>query len=131
MITKPTTYTPEFVMSELNAMLEEVKNGDFLLIGQLFETRNYSQQRFSEWANDYPDHPEISETIKKIKQIFENTINHGALSGKLNATMTIFNLKNNYGWKDQTQTDITTGGKTLPALVQFIDDKPNNNQHSG
>lgn len=130
MITKPTKYTPEFVKSELKAMLQEAIEERFVVIGQLFETRDYSLQRFSEWEHDFPEHPEISESIKKIKQIFENTINAGALTGKLNPTMTIFNLKNNYGWKDQTQTDLTTKGESLKtALVHFIDAKPDNNQH--
>lgn len=30
-----------------------------------------------------------------------------------NATGAIFNLKNNFGWKDQTQQDITTAGEKL------------------
>jgi len=28
----------------------------------------------------------------------------------------IFNLKNNFGWKDESQTDVTSGGKPLPLL---------------
>lgn len=33
-----------------------------------------------------------------------------------------FNLKNNFGWKDKTEQDLTTNGESLnTALVQFID----------
>lgn len=28
----------------------------------------------------------------------------------------IFNLKNNFGWKDKTETDVTSGGKPIPIL---------------
>ena len=34
----------------------------------------------------------------------------------------IFNLKNNFGWKDKTETDITSGGEKLNvAMVEFVD----------
>lgn len=33
------------------------------------------------------------------------------------ATGAIFNLKNNFGWVDQTHTDLTTAGKELPAPI--------------
>ncbi len=45
-----------------------------------------------------------------------------------NSTGAIFNLKNNFGWKDKTETDITTDGEKLqgpaatPELVnEFVD----------
>lgn len=44
-----------------------------------------------------------------------------------NQSGAIFNLKNNFGWKDKTETDLTTGGDKLsPLMVQFIDGNSRN-----
>lgn len=112
-ITKPIIYTEEFVKKEVATLLEESKNEELLTIGRLFENKAYSSQRLSEWAEKFKNNDEISESIKKIKDIFLNRINDGALRGKFNPTMTIFNLKNNYNWKDKNETDITTKGESL------------------
>ena len=50
---------------------------------------------------DYERDPEFSYTIKQAKAICERFVEEGALTGKLHATFCIFNLKNNYGWKDK------------------------------
>lgn len=60
---------------------------------------------------------EFFATIKKAKnKVARNKVERG-LKGEANATMTIFDLKNNHGYKDQTQTDITSKGKTLSSSV--------------
>lgn len=108
MITKPEKYTAEFVQNELLSMIQEIENDqEIIVLGELFKHRDYSPQRFSEWAEKFSDNNEITESIKRIKSILETRINTGALKGKLNATMTIFNLKNNYGWKDKFENDVT------------------------
>ena len=44
-------------------------------------------------------------SIKKAKDRCEAKIEEGLLSGKYNATGAIFNLKNNYGWKDKQEVE--------------------------
>jgi len=54
---------------------------------------------------EYQGKPEFSDTIKKAKQRVEI-----ALEQRLYAASpvgTIFNLKNNFGWKDKQETEIT------------------------
>jgi hypothetical protein len=116
MITKPVLYTEEFVSNELLEILKEVlENKDLIVLGEVFEKKPYSSQRFSEWSEKFKENDEISESIKKIKDVFENRVNVGGLRGKLNPAMSIFNLKNNYGWKDKTEqdVDVTSGGKPI------------------
>ena len=55
--------------------------------------------------------PRYADTIKDAKTKIEN-FNEQMLYGP-SPTGTIFNLKNNYGWKDKTEQDITTGGEKL------------------
>lgn len=44
--------------------------------------------------------------IKKAKQKVERQLEENALMGKANATFTIFNLKNNYGWQDKSEVEV-------------------------
>jgi hypothetical protein len=74
----------------------------------LFLGKDYSRQRFSEWANKFTDVPEISDTIKKIDEICETRLFSGALSGDHIPSVAIFGLKNNHGWKDRTEVEQTT-----------------------
>ena len=125
MITKPEKYTSEFVTAELGNMIAELGIDDSIVIlGELFNTRDYSMQRFSEWEDKFKNDDRISESIKRIKSILETRLNIGGLKGKLNPTMTIFNLKNNYGWKDKTETDVTSNGKDISMpIVRIIDER--------
>lgn len=112
--TRPIIYTEEVVKNELEGILEEIlSNKDIVLLGEIFENKAYPRQNFSEWAEKFKNNIEISDTIKRIKGILEERVNLGGLKNKLNPTMTIFNLKNNYGWKDKNETDITTKGESL------------------
>jgi hypothetical protein len=105
---KPTKYTAEFVENELLNMLEEIKaDREIVLMGQLFENRDYSPQRFSEWREKFKDNKRISESLRKIKSILETRINLRGLKGEFNATMTKLNLTNNYGWRDRIENEVT------------------------
>lgn len=57
---------------------------------------NMSRQSLVNYSKD----EEFFDTIKKARFNVEQQLEENALSGKANATFTIFNLKNNYGWRD-------------------------------
>ncbi len=119
-VTKPIKYTAEFVSSELSAMIEEIKaNPEIIYIGQLFDNRVYSRQRFSEWLDKFKDNGGISDAIKKIEDMLETRAAVGGMTGKLNPTVTIFHLKNNYKWVDRSEIDTKHTGE-----VTFINDLP-------
>ena len=44
--------------------------------------------------------------IKGAKDRVQAQLEENALMGKANATFTIFNLKNNYGWSDKTEQEV-------------------------
>lgn len=60
---------------------------------------------------DYQDKEEFSDTIKKAKIKCQNYVEKSLLTN--NPAGAIFNLKNNYGWKDKTETDLTTDGERI------------------
>lgn len=106
MITKPTIYTQEYVLTLVTKLLQELKdNKDIVYLWELLEDKEYPRQCFSEWAEKFEDDKEISDTIKKIKEILETRAIVWAMKNNLNATSTIFHLKNNYKWVDKFETD--------------------------
>jgi len=68
---------------------------------------------------EYEEREEFVDTIKKAKDRCHNYVENSLLTS--NPTGAIFNLKNNYGWRDKTEQDLTTGGdKIQPLLVKFL-----------
>lgn len=62
-------------------------------------------------------------TIKRAKQKIENNIEENAMMGILNPTVSIFNLKNNFGWKDKTEQEITGSMDIKTAYNQMTDEE--------
>ena len=71
-----------------------------------------------ETLSDYKENDEFSDSLKAAKAKCENWVEENAMLGKANATFSIFNLKNNYGWKDKTEQDISV--KELPKPIMDI-----------
>lgn len=55
-------------------------------------------------------------SIKKALDQCEAAIEAGAMTNKLNSTFSIFNLKNNYGWVDESKK-ILSGGIRIEDLA--------------
>lgn len=111
-------YTAEYVRKEVHSLLDNLLSDlSIVYLGELIEPKPYSRQRYSEWANEYKDDEDISDTIKKIDDTLETRVNMGGLRNQLSVPMAIFNLKNNYGWKDKVDTDITSGGEKLNVNI--------------
>jgi hypothetical protein len=62
---------------------------------------------------DYEERKEFSDTIKWAKVKIENYVESKLFEN--NVAGAIFNLKNNYGWKDKTEQDIAV--KELPKPI--------------
>ena len=60
---------------------------------------------------NYSKDEQFVPTIKKAKEKVEQQLEENALSGKANATFTIFNLKNNYGWIDKQEQEVVTNNR--------------------
>jgi hypothetical protein len=54
---------------------------------------------------NYGENEEFSNTLKKAKLKVENWLEKNLITGQGNATGIIFNLKNNYGYKDKQEID--------------------------
>lgn len=67
------------------------------------------------------DGVEYRNSIKKAKDRCEAKIEEGLLSGTYNATGAIFNLKNNYGWKDKQEIE-QSGELNNTITVKMVGD---------
>lgn len=131
MKTNTVIWTKERVIQELDFILNELRtNEEIVSLGDIFSKLDYSQQRFCEWANKYADISDkdnyseiISESYKKIKEMLEARIVKGATFNKMNPTFTIFNLKNNYGWKDKTEVDNNVNFQNTNDILNRLNGK--------
>lgn len=69
----------------------------------------------TETVRNYEKRDEFFGTIKKAKQKIEEQL-ETKLHGN-SVTGIIFNLKNNYGWKDRTETDLTSKGEKINFII--------------
>lgn len=60
--------------------------------------------------------PTIKEAREKVHEDVETRLMEKAPTGA------IFNLKNNFGWRDESHTDVTSGGKPIPILGNVCTD---------
>lgn len=61
---------------------------------------------------EYSDKEEFSDAIKEARSRVHEDVETRLMDGKAQSGA-IFNLKNNFGWRDEQHTDITSGGKPL------------------
>jgi hypothetical protein len=66
-----------------------------------------------ETLREYKERPDYVDSIKKALTRCEMALEKNLIEGKVNPTGSIFNLKNNYGWRDKNETDLTTNGQSI------------------
>lgn len=69
---------------------------------------------------EYEKREGFVDTIKRAKNRIENNIEENSLNGILNSTVSIFNLKNNFGWKDKTEVDSNVNAKFNITLEEYL-----------
>ncbi len=73
--------------------------------------------------SEYEKKPEFSDTVKRIKNWIYYRKKQLTGAGKYPVALFIFDAKNNAGYVEKMEQDITSGGeKFSPVLVRFIDD---------
>ena len=77
---------------------------------------NMSRQSLINYSKD----EEFFDTIKKARAEVEQQLEENALMGKANSTFTIFNLINNYGWRDTVEVKNDNELSKLDELLGAI-----------
>lgn len=66
---------------------------------------------------EYKAKDKFSDAIKAARERIHEDVETRLMEKQ--AAGAIFNLKNNFGWKDETKTDITSDGKPLAPMIQL------------
>lgn len=120
MITKPKRYTAKFVLQEARDMLlSAVGDGKIVYIKQLFIPKDYTYERFHEWARDFKDNKEISLTLKKINELLESRLVVGGLTKGFAPKITTLLLTNKYGFTERTEHTVG-GDQNNPILTNVV-----------
>ena len=121
---RPEKYTIDFCLKEIEEFWEVLKDDAStddelgkITWHDLVKDKPYSRQRISEWREKFKDDEIFSDTMKKIEDELENRLFKLGLKSKANPTLVIFGLKNNYGWKDKTETVYSGIPTTLNVTV--------------
>lgn len=94
--------TPEELEEKINEYFSKCEaKGERPFISELA----YYLDTTRETLSDYREKDAYSDSIKKAKQRCEIELEKNLIEGKVNPTGTIFNLKNNYGWRDRTEVE--------------------------
>ena len=78
---------------------------------------------------NYSKNEEYFHTIKKARDKVQMQLEENALSNKANPTFTIFNLKNNFDWKDKIEhssSEVENINKNISNIANLLNNpKPN------
>ena len=78
---------------------------------------------------NYSYEDEYFDTIKKARDRVQMQLEENALSNKANPTFTIFNLKNNFDWKDKIEhssSEVENINKNISNIANLLNNpKPN------
>lgn len=69
---------------------------------------------------NYTNREEYFDTIKKAKQKIENQMVNRALTGVYNPTVSIFLMKNNFGYVDKTEQEVKVTERTKAEKLSDI-----------
>lgn len=120
MVTKPTIYTEEFVMAELQSFWDAIMNDpEAFLWEELTRDKDYSRQRVSEWKKKFARNSQISDLIKKIDNEFKVRLIKLGMAVK-NPAMAIFVLKNHHEMMDKVVNESEVTHKVMRAKVEIV-----------
>jgi hypothetical protein len=100
-------YTEKESLEFFKASLKKIQDEeDIVFIGTLATRMNTYRDIYTYLLKKFDKQNNEFRTIKKnIDSIIEQRLYQKAFQNKGNATMAIFGLKNNHGWKDKTEVE--------------------------
>lgn len=119
---RPPKYkTPEEMQEVIDDYFYNLAEDEKPTIVGLALALNLSRQGLLEYA----DKGEFSDTVKRAKMKVELALEQHLYSGAVAGA--IFNLKNNFGWKDKTEVDNTHKGELYHKVERTIVDPTDSN----
>lgn len=72
---------------------------------------------------EYTDRPEYTDTIKKAKDFIHFATEQLLANGGAQPAGVIFSLKNNWGWKDKTDLDISSSDGSMSPVAKLTEEQ--------
>lgn len=110
-------WTVAEVKKKLAEIEAEAKKPTCLWLGSALVRVGLYRDIWAYWSEKFEKDEIVFRTIKQIEQIFEDRLFDKAAKGDLVASVAIFGLKNNHGWKDKSEQEVT-----IQSPVQLNDD---------
>lgn len=117
---RPQMYTPEQIQEIVKDFSDYIdRSPDSTIVGF---TSGYTKYNINK---DYiSDHEEFSELRRRAIEKQEHYLLYGATAGRLNASVSIFRLKQpQHGYKDRLDSDITSMGEKIDPVVIYRPEK--------
>lgn len=117
---RPTKFTEEIKERTVQYLKDCLDNKKIPSVARLAVILNVSKNSLYTWGEQDPG---FLNTLDQLKQIQESMLVENGLEGTYNATIVKLMLAN-YGYKEKSEQDITSGGKELAApIVRIIDER--------
>ncbi len=101
---RPVKWTEKKSLELADELIKWLSKEDNIWINTFLAEKGLYPQITSELAEKYP---KFSEALKRAKGLQEGKVVKNALTNMYNSTFSIFLLKNNFGWKDKVEQEIT------------------------
>lgn len=121
-IGRPTKYKPELINKVYNYLKMKKEDNGLPTTEGLASFLEINTDTLWEWGKKYKS---FSEAIKKLKEEQRSMLQELSLKNKWNPTMGIFLLKNNHGFTDHRNVDVTSKGEKIEGFVFTIEEKSN------
>lgn len=112
-------YKPEEGINRITEYLEIcIKNNMKPTVEGLATAFGVSRKTIWKWANDIDSDSlpvNFRDILKRIYQVLNSNLTDLSINGKINPVISIFLMKNNFGYKDQTEVLQTTTTETAKA----------------
>lgn len=115
-IGRPSDYKPEYCQMLIDHMRAGYSFASFGAIVGCCEKTLHT------WRNTHEGFLQAQNIGKAYSKLFWEDLGIKACTGKaknLNSAVWIFNMKNRFGWKDKTETEVTGGTKESRLIIQF------------
>ena len=115
-------WTEEATISILKDMAEFTIENEAYSLSTLLQKHRLYNDWWVYISEKFKNNDTVFRIIKGIETSIESNIINNTMDGTAKSgAMAIFLLKNRYGYKDKTETDITTGGESfnIKDLIKF------------
>lgn len=111
---RPTKYNKERIQQVSDYQKMSLEISELPTIEGLAGYLNITTDTIWRWTKS---HKKFSDAIKVLKEKQAHLMQSKAISGEYNATMSIFLLKNNHGFKDRQDLDVTSNDEPITGIV--------------